>query len=138
MRIVSARALLIALFSLLLVTGFALAQSQTDISHLRLMALLTATPTPTLSPTPTSAATPVINRSITIGDVITESLSGATTSAQYYFEGKAGQYVSISLQIEPPYTELQLLDSSGTNLANGYLSNPDSFIEISAFHVPRD
>ena len=137
MHTVTTRVLLFV--SLLLVFPlFALAQSATDTPTLTATMMPTNTVTPTPFPTPVPIVTPAAQRQINIGDTVTESFPAATTAATYYFEGRAGQYISISVQIELSFTKLQLLDSDGLELARGTFSDAVRGMEITAAQLPKD
>ncbi|MEO8607851.1 MAG: hypothetical protein ABI690_08225 [Chloroflexota bacterium] len=134
MRTVIPRMLMFISLLLLIFPLFALAQSVTDTPP----SLPTETVTTTPFPTPLPLVTPAAQQLINIGSTIAESLPAGTTLAAYYFEGRAGQYVSISLDIALSYTKLQLLDSGGLELARGDFDGAAHRMEITAAKLPKD
>ncbi len=138
MRTIIPRVLLFMSLLLLIFPLFALAQSATTAPPIQPTTIPTQTVTPTPFPTPLPVGTLTTPQEIKIGDTVTQTFPSLTTSAIYYFEGSAGQYVSISAAIQLSATKLRLLDPNYLDLARGTFNNAARGVEITAVKLPQD
>lgn len=106
-----------------------------------------ATPTPILTETPAVettaetteiAVTEAADSVMTIGDTRTGTLTTDATSADYTFEGRAGQVVTITLTSDDFDAYLLLRDSGGQTIASNDDGAGDYNARIEAVSLPAD